>query len=80
MIADNIIDRNANWKGDSAINGHAIDLFGKEFGSLGSHDGLSKLANVHNGGSDEALGNNSLEREIDNFGSFLVLGADIAVM
>lgn len=78
MVADDIIDRDANGKGDSAIDDLPVDLFGKELGRLGGHDSLSKLADIQDFGPGQALRDDSLQGEIDNFGSLLVLGANIA--
>jgi hypothetical protein len=77
VIANNIIDGNANRKGNSSINGLAIDLFRVELVDSRHHDGLSEFTDIQNLGPGNALCHETFQRQIHNFGSFLILGADI---
>jgi hypothetical protein len=77
VIAHDIIDRNAHGKGHAPIDDLTGNLFGKELGRLRDNDSPSEFTNVNNGGSREALRDDSLQSEIDNLGRFLVLGADV---
>jgi len=76
MIANNIIDRDANGKSNSTINSFTIDLFGKEFLRLGCDDGVSDINDL---GSRNTLPNQPLEGNVNNFGSFLIFCANITV-
>lgn len=79
MIANNIIDRDANGKSNSTINSFTIDLFGKEFLRLGCDDGVSEFTDINDLGSRNTLPNQPLEGNVNNFGSFLIFCANITV-
>ena len=78
MIADNIIDRNTNGKGHSSIYHLSIHFLGIKLGRRRLHDGMSKLTNIQDFGSRNALSDQSFQGQVDNFGSFLIFGTDIA--
>jgi hypothetical protein len=44
------------------------------------NDRVTKLAEIEDLGAGLDLAEQALEREIDNLGGFLVLGADVAVL
>ena len=77
MIADNIIDRHTNRKGHTTVNSLPVDLFGEQLLSLRGNDRVTKLAKINNLGTRDTLSDKSLQSQIDNLGSFLVLGAYI---
>jgi hypothetical protein len=77
MIAHNVVDRNTNGKGNSSIDQFPIDLFGVQLGSLSFHNGMSKFTQINDFGPWQALSNQSLQGQIDNFCSLLILGANI---
>jgi hypothetical protein len=77
VIAHNIIDRDTNGKGDSAIHSLSRHLLGKELGGLRDNDGPAEFTNVNDGCSGKALRDDSLQSQIDNLGRFLVLCTDI---
>jgi hypothetical protein len=79
VIADDIIDRDTDRKGDSTVHDLSVDFLGKELCGLRHNDGPSEFTNVNDGGPGKALRDDSLQSEIDNLGSLLVLGADITV-
>ena len=79
MVANNIIHTNANGEGNSLLNGDAIDLFVVQFSRGGVDDGGSKLAQIQNFGAGNALLDEALQCQIDNFGCLLVFRADVTV-
>jgi hypothetical protein len=80
VITNDIIDRDTDRKGNSAIHDLSIDLLGKELCGLSRNDSPSEFTNVNDGRSRKTLRDYSLQSEIDNLASLLVLGADIAVV
>jgi hypothetical protein len=78
VIADRVIDRDADWKGDTSVHGDTIDLFGVELGASRRNDGVTKLAEIQYRGTWNTLRDDSRQGQIDNLGGFLVLGTDVA--
>lgn len=79
MVANNIVDGNAYWKGDASIDLLSVDLFGEQLGGLRRDDGVAKLAQVNHLGTGQALRDDPLQGQIDNLGGLLVFGTDVAV-
>jgi hypothetical protein len=79
VIANNVIDRNADGKGHTSVNASAIYFFGKELLCLCVNDGCAKLADIQDLGTRHTLADQTLQGQIHNLGCFLVLGADVAV-
>lgn len=77
MIAHNVVDRNTNGKGNSSIDQFPIDLFGIQLGSLSFHNRMSKFTQIDDFGPGQTLSDQALQGQIDNFGSLLILGANI---
>ena len=79
MVANDVIDRNANGEGDALLDGLAVDLLVVELGDGGIDDGGTKLAKIDNLGAGDALLHQTLEGKVDDLGCLLILGADVAV-
>ena len=79
VIADNIIDTDANGKGHTSINRSPVHFFGKEFLCLCVDDRVTEFTDIKHLGSGYALRHQTLQGRVDNLGGFLVLGAHIAV-
>ena len=79
MVADDVVDRNADWEGNSSIDELAINLLGVKLGSLSLHDGVSELAQVQDLGTRNTLSDKSFQGQVDNLSSLLVFGAYITV-
>lgn len=77
VVADDIVDGNANGKGDSSINGLSINLFRVQLVDSSHHDSLPKLTDIQDLGPRNALGHETFQGQIHNLGSLLVLGTDI---
>ena len=77
MIADNIINRDANGKGNSTVNSLAINLLGKKFLGLSCDDSVTEFTQVNNLGSRNTLADEPLEGKVDNLGSFLIFCTNI---
>ena len=77
MIADNIIYRDTNGKGNSTVNSLAVHLLGKQFLGLGCDDGVSEFTQVNDLGARKALADEPLEGKVDNLGSFLIFCTNI---
>jgi len=80
VIAHNIVHGNADGKGNASINRLAVHFFGVQFGGLSHNDSVPKLAQINYFGSGHTLRHDTLKRQIDYLGGFLVFGADITVM
>ena len=61
MIADNIVDRDTDGKGNSTVNSLAVNLLGKEFLGLSCDDSVSEFTQVNNLGTGKALANKPLK-------------------
>ena len=79
MVANDVIDGNANGEGDALLDGLAVDLLVVELGDGGINDGGTKLAKIDNLGAGDALLHQTLEGKVDDLGCLLILGADVAV-
>lgn len=79
MVADDIVDGDADGKGDAAVNALSVNLFSEEFLARCLNDGGSKLAEVDNLGTGDALLHEALQGQIDDLGGFLVLGTDVTI-
>ena len=77
MIANDIIDRDANGEGNSSIHKLSIHLLCVKFGGLCFHDGVPELAQVQDRGTRNALTHQTFQCQVHNFGGFLVLGTHI---
>ena len=77
MVANNIIDRNTNRKGNPSLNCLAVNLFRIQFGSLCFHDGVSEFTEIQDLGSRDTLSDYSFQCQVDNFRGLLVLGTNI---
>lgn len=80
MVANDVIDGNANGEGDSLLDGLAVDLLVVELGDGGIDDGGTELAKIDDLGAGNALLDQTLEGKVDDLGCLLVLGADVAVI
>ena len=79
MVANDVIDGNANGEGDALLDGLAVDLLVVELGDGGIDDGGTELAKIDDLGAGDALLDQALEGEVDDLGCLLILGADVAV-
>ena len=79
MVANDVIDGNANGEGDALLDGLAVNLLVVELGDGGIDDGGTELAKIDDLGAGEALLHQTLEGEIDDLGRLLILRADVAV-
>ena len=79
MVANDVIDGNANGEGDALLDGLAVNLLVVELGDGGIDDGGTELAEIDDLGAGEALLDQTLEGEVDDLGRLLILRADVAV-
>ena len=79
MVANDVIDGNANGEGDALLDGLAVNLLVVELGDGGIDDGGTELAKIDDLGAGEALLDQTLEGEVDDLGRLLILRADVAV-
>ena len=79
MVANDIIDGNANGEGNALLDSLAVDLLVVELGDGGIDDGGTELAKIDDLGAGDALLDQALEGEVDDLGCLLILGADVAV-
>ena len=78
MVANDVIDGNANGEGDALLDGLAVDFLVVELGDGGIDDGCTELTKIDNLGAGNALLDQPLEGKVDDLGCLLVLGADVA--
>ena len=79
MVANDVVDGNANGEGDALLDGLAVNLLVVELGDGGIDDGGTELAKIDDLGAGEALLDQTLEGEVDDLGRLLILRADVAV-
>jgi hypothetical protein len=80
VVANDIIDTDAYWKGHSTLHYLASNFLCIELVRLSLHDGRSKLTQVDNLGAGHTLPNQTLQAQIHNFASLLVLGTHVAAI
>jgi hypothetical protein len=77
MIAYNLIHGDADRKCHTTFDGSAIYFLCELLGRLRINDGATKLAKVDDSRTRDALGNETSQGKVYNFGCFGVLGAHI---
>jgi len=79
-VAHDLVDRDANRKGHSPLNGLAIlALAAVDESRLGVDEIITRSANVHKLGIGHAKGSHLLQGEVGNLGRLQVLGRHIAI-
>ena len=80
VVADALVDGEANGESQSLLDGLAVLVLGAvDLGEGAVDDRLAEDAQVEDGGSGDALGDQAGEGEVADLGGLEVLGGDVRV-